>query len=112
MIGMQGGCIGTQPDPAMAAGVAEESSDRDGFVNLQTQMYQEVQVQEVPAGDYILRRGQAFGPYIFLVIDGEASLVSSGHLGNFLCVLMSFAKVYQISDPAWMQETRRSAFQS
>ena len=37
MIGMQGGCIGTQPDPAMAAGVAEESSDRDGFVNLQTQ---------------------------------------------------------------------------
>ena len=48
-------------------------------------MYRELLVQEVPAGDFIIQQGQAFGPYIFLVIDGEAALMSTGPSGIHLC---------------------------
>lgn len=48
-------------------------------------MYRELLVQEVPAGGFIIQQGQAFGPYIFLVIDGKVALISNGPSGIHLC---------------------------
>ena len=43
----------------------------------QTQMYQEMEPRKFHAGDFILRQGNSFGPYAFVIISGQVALISS-----------------------------------